>query len=806
MSSGNYQPVSNGHSSSPNLDAGNDHEDARNTQFYSPEMEPLDLPRTNLPASAAPPHFMGTARHEENRSLYASSKGSKPTMVGFNNSSDKLNAQNSCSDFYGTDYNNSQPMVALDGHSPEHLPYQDEKHDAYQPKLTKSRQKIIIVALIALAITAVTVVVPVSFAVIRPKQNNTSNDLASGTAASNSSDSSLSDSGSTSSMTQSRVITSSGDGSTVTFFDSSKVTYSNSFSRTWYYNPANPTVSGAWPQSWTPALNKTFNYGVDPIWGVNLGGWLVMEPFIVPALYEKYYNTSGGPAVDEWDLTMLMNADGSINKLKDHYKMFITEQDFADIAAAGLNFVRILIAYWAIEVCENKLFLPKTSWTYFLKAIKWARKYGLRINLDLHVLPGSQNGWNHSSKLGTINILLGPMSIANVEQALDYIHIIAKFISQPEYRDIIPLFGIMNEPFSPTIGSDAVEHFYLHAYEIVRKASGMGEGKGPWVIFHDVFLSLSHWMSFLQNTDRMQLDVHQYICFNGQSADNYTARVKADLACDTWGTGVRVLDGLRNNSMSSFGMTHISEWSLGINDCGLWLNGVDLSARYNGTFMLGNYPKVGDCSEYTDYMQYDDTWKVSMKQFALQSMSALQNWFFWTWKVSNSTVSGHPQSPAWSYQLGLQEGWMPTDPCNSEGACDNSNPFTGTLSAWMTASASAGKIAATVQAALAWPPMSISSVKDTAMIPQYMQTGTLIQLPAPTVTAVSGSAMSMVSASSWNNPSDTTSLWVPIALCGYLNSWMGLTASPDACPTTSVAARRAYAPQAYATPAPVPTS
>ncbi len=43
----------------------------------------------------------------------------------------------------------------------------------------------------------------------------------------------------------------------------------------------------------------------------------------VPALYEKYYNTSGGPAVDEWDLTMLMNADGSINKLKDHYKMFI---------------------------------------------------------------------------------------------------------------------------------------------------------------------------------------------------------------------------------------------------------------------------------------------------------------------------------------------------------------------------------------------------------------------------------------------------------------------------------------------------
>ena len=29
---------------------------------------------------------------------------------------------------------------------------------------------------------------------------------------------------------------------------------------------------------------------------------------------------------------------------------------------------------------------------YFLKAIKWARKYGLRIKLDLHTMPGSQNG------------------------------------------------------------------------------------------------------------------------------------------------------------------------------------------------------------------------------------------------------------------------------------------------------------------------------------------------------------------------------------------------------------------------------
>ncbi len=94
---------------------------------------------------------------------------------------------------------------------------------------------------------------------------------------------------------------------------------------------------------------------------------------------------------------------------------------------------------------------------YFLKAVEWARKYGLRINLDLHSLPGSQNGWNHSGRLGDINVLYGPMGVANAQRSLDYIRIIAEFISQPQYSDVVVMFGITNEPFGPTIGKDAIK-------------------------------------------------------------------------------------------------------------------------------------------------------------------------------------------------------------------------------------------------------------------------------------------------------------------------------------------------------------
>lgn len=92
--------------------------------------------------------------------------------------------------------------------------------------------------------------------------------------------------------------------------------------------------------------------------------------------------------------------------------------------------------------------------SYFLKAIQWARKYGLRINLDLHAVPGSQNGWNHSGRLGQTNFLNGPMGIANAERTLDVIRVMTQFISQPQYKDVVTMFGILNEPQGTQVGQE----------------------------------------------------------------------------------------------------------------------------------------------------------------------------------------------------------------------------------------------------------------------------------------------------------------------------------------------------------------
>jgi glucan 1,3-beta-glucosidase len=159
-----------------------------------------------------------------------------------------------------------------------------------------------------------------------------------------------------------------------------------------------------------------------------------------------------------------------------------------EIAAAGFNFVRIPIGFWAVETEPGEPYLEGVSWTYFLKAIEWARKYGLRINLDLHAVPGSQNGWNHSGRLFSAplegaSFLYGQMGIANAQRTLNVIRTLTQFIMQDQYKDVIPMFGILNEPFSPILGRGPIFAFYTEVYDMIRGITGVGEGKGPWIVF-----------------------------------------------------------------------------------------------------------------------------------------------------------------------------------------------------------------------------------------------------------------------------------------------------------------------------------
>lgn len=72
-------------------------------------------------------------------------------------------------------------------------------------------------------------------------------------------------------------------GSTVTTYVNGSVvefTYTNEFGGNYYYDPTNPFSKGGKAQSWSPGIDEEWVWGRDIVRGVNLGGWLVPEPFI----------------------------------------------------------------------------------------------------------------------------------------------------------------------------------------------------------------------------------------------------------------------------------------------------------------------------------------------------------------------------------------------------------------------------------------------------------------------------------------------------------------------------------------------
>lgn len=346
------------------------------------------------------------------------------------------------------------------------------------------------------------------------------------------------------------------------------------------------------------------------------------------------------------------------------------------------------------------------------------------------------------------------------------------------------MFGILNEPSgSPNIGQQQLASFYLEAYNIVRRAGGgTGADKGVWISIHDGFLSRDSWAGMFPNADRVALDSHPYLAFGEQSAAPMSSY--ANTPCTAWGASV-------NSTMTNFGLFNAGEFSNAVTDCGLFLNEVGEGTRYEGTYTKASTTRVGSCTPWTDWTSYDAQMKADIKQFALASMDALQNYFFWTWKIGNSSESGRVETPAWSYQLGLQEGWMPEDPREADGTCGNTDPWTPPLQSWMTGGAGAGDMPASVSAQYGWPPASISRGGAVGDLPAYAPTGTLITLSASPVTAASGEHVTHTAdpGNGWNNPSDNTGLYVEVPGCSYLDPWVDPnTASPGAC--AGAAARR----------------
>lgn len=121
--------------------------------------------------------------------------------------------------------------------------------------------------------------------------------------------------------------------------------------------------------------------------GVGLGGWLNMENFIVgfpatEALNRRAIREVLGEELGQYFFDRFLDA-------------FFTDDDAAEIAAAGFNVVRIPVHYRQLEDDARPFELKESGFARLDSAVATCSRHGLYTIIDLHVLPGSQNNEWH---------------------------------------------------------------------------------------------------------------------------------------------------------------------------------------------------------------------------------------------------------------------------------------------------------------------------------------------------------------------------------------------------------------------------
>ncbi|PPR01920.1 hypothetical protein CVT24_001259 [Panaeolus cyanescens] len=389
------------------------------------------------------------------------------------------------------------------------------------------------------------------------------------------------------------------------------------------------------------ALTYGFPYGSQKIRGVNLGGWLVLEPWITPSLFD---NTGDSRIVDEWTFGQYQDKSKALATLQKHWDTWITESDFSAIAAAGLNHVRLPIGYWAFDVSAGEPYI-QGQLPYLTKAVTWAQNHNLKVIIDLHGAPGSQNGFDNSGQ--RMDSPTWHTKQSNVDRTNAVIKRLASMFAGS--TGVVPVIAPLNEP-AGFYGNDILsvtKQYWYDSYGNIRYPFGSAQQSNLVVLIHDAFQPISYWNGFMSypNWEGVMLDTHIYQMFS--DSDNHMTNAQhISAAC------------AKGSSLASSSLwTVVGEWTAAANDCAKYLNGRGVGSRYDGSYPGST--RVGSCSGLTGKASsFSSAYKTFLRQYweaqIITYEKNAQGWIQWTWKAEIADE--------WTYQAGLANGWIPKNP------------------------------------------------------------------------------------------------------------------------------------------------
>lgn len=256
--------------------------------------------------------------------------------------------------------------------------------------------------------------------------------------------------------------------------------------------------------------------------GPNLGGLFVLEKWISGESF--YPNASGTSELDAVKAFTKANGKDKAREMwENHWKTWISDEDWKWMQDHGVTAVRAPIGYWAVNNGKFTKHTPfekydkvySNAWTIYKEVvIRKAEQYGIAVLVDLHGLPGGANGNDHSGTCSGKAELWG--SKRNTEIALDTIEFMAEDLNN--YDNVCGIQIINEAPCEQDISKQ--KSFYKKAVNHIRKVN-----KDVPIVISDGW-DLNRWVEFLASEESrigsskcpetvgVIIDTHVYRCFS----------------------------------------------------------------------------------------------------------------------------------------------------------------------------------------------------------------------------------------------------------------------------------------------------
>lgn len=377
--------------------------------------------------------------------------------------------------------------------------------------------------------------------------------------------------------------------------------------------------------------------------GVALGGWLVLEPYITPSLFLQFNESLPNATIpkDEYHFCQKLGHEKAKEQLHEHWSTFINELDFKDIKNYGFNMVRIPIGYWAFDLLPDDPYVQGAQ-DYLDSAIEWAHDNDLKVWIDLHGAPGSQNGFDNSG-LFRNNTPHWQDKEEYVELTLLVLRrIYTKYGSaqfSEKYNDTILGIEVLNEPLGPMLSLAELKDFYRDTYEDARDI----QDTNNTIIFHDAFQSAGYWNKFklipgnksaIEQNYNILIDHHHYEVFSaGQLNQSMEERIDE---IKNYASGIK--------KELKYHPAVVGEWSAALTDCTPWVNSVGWGSRWEGTHPYDNDPiqneDYGKCANINNWLKWSKKHKMDTRkliEIQLDEYSSKSNgWIYWTYKTETT--------------------------------------------------------------------------------------------------------------------------------------------------------------------------